>query len=253
MIKKQFTILILTAIICISCDNYTRYYPNSFGGNRNSGDYIINPDNILMMIDQESQDIFLPLNENEILNEDLLPYGSFSWTQQDYLEIANALSKYVWNDNMEGWEIYLLFFRRDCSVVSEGFDSFTGIYYKEIVVESEKKYTTRQIGIYPLAKQVTWGDGSNYPHSFFRPWRSMDFENFEITADEALQIADANGGESARIKQNNDCSILVSLFQDHPNQWEVDYHVDFHILINPYNGKFQIPPEELLKSLFVEK
>lgn len=254
MIKKQFVVLTLTVIICVSCNSYDQDYP-ILGGNRNSGDYLINPDNILVMIDQEGEDIFLPMKGNQTLDEDLQPYGSFSWTQHDYLRVATALNQYVWGDNMEDWEIYLMLFERDCRMSGEGFDSFNVIYYKMVTSESKTKYVTRQIDINPLAKLVTWGGGSDYPRSFLRPWRAMDFENFEITADEALQIADANGGKDARAKQKNDCGILVSLLQDHPNKWGVDYYflADFHVLIDPYNGKTQIPLEEIFKTLFLDK
>jgi hypothetical protein len=247
-------VLILIAIICVSCINYNQDYP-LLGGNRNSGDYLINPDNILVMIDQEGEDIFLPAKGDQISAEDLMPYGSFSWTQYDFLRIANALNQYVWGDNMEDWEIYLMFFDRDCRMSGEGFDSFNIIYYKMVTVDSKTKYVTRQIDVNPLAKLVTWGDGLDYPRSFLRPWHTMDFENFEITADEAVQIADANGGKDAREKRKNNCGISVSLLQDHPNKWGVDYYVlaDFHILVDPYSGRTQIPLEEICKSFFLDK
>ena len=253
MIKKSIALLLVT-IICASCSNYDQAYP-VLGRNRNSGEYLIDPDNILAMIDQEGVDIFLPKNSNQILDEDILPYGTFPWTQHDYLRIASALNEYVWGDNMGDWEIYLMFLERDCRISIEGFDSFNVIYYKMVTTDSKTKYVTRQIDVNPLAKQVTWGDGSEYPRSFIRPWHDIDFENFKVTADEAFQIAEVNGGNDARAKRKNDCGVLVSLLQDHPNKWGVDYYVlaDFHVLVDPYSGKTQIPLEEIFKSFFLDE
>jgi len=238
--KQNITFLIWVAILLMSCDGYEQYYPN-LGANANSGDYLINPDKILTMLEQDNQNVFLPMTATPSPNDELLPYGSFYWTQNDYMKIARALSLYVWEDEMEDWQVFSIDFKRDCRTIHNGFDSFTAIYFKEITINSEKQYTTRQIDIYPLAKQVTWGDGSEYPYSIFKPWYAIDFPNFKISADKAFQIAEENGGADARLARNNECGIIVSSSQNYPNKWSVSYYIlaSFQVLINPYNGKFE--------------
>lgn len=234
-------LVILIFATFASCGNYEQDYPTQ-GAHSNSVDYLIAPDTILTMLSQGDSNVFFPVQATPGPNDDLLPNGSFSWTQADYLKIAAALSQHAWGDQLEGWKIYSLDIDRNCRNLNAGFDSFRATYYKETTINSEERYITRQIDIFPLAKLVTWRDGADYPHSFLKPWHAVDFNNFKITADEALQIAEENGGVDARLKSNNECMILVSLYQRNQNKWSVTYYplVSFQALINPYNGEFKI-------------
>ncbi|MBE7436690.1 MAG: hypothetical protein HS100_22435 [Anaerolineales bacterium] len=249
MIKRlkgsiKWSPIFLTTLIFItvtSCDNYEREYPTQ-GANSNSVDYLIAPDTILSTLSQGDSNVFFPVKATPGTNDDILPDGSFSWTQADYLKIVAALSQHAWGDQLEGWELYSLDFDRNCRNLNVGFDSFKATYYKEITINSEERYITRQIDIFPLAKLVSWRDGADYPHSFLKPWHANDYKNFNFTADQALRIAEENGGTDARLKANNECRILVSINQRNQNKWSVTYYplVSFQVLINPYNGEFII-------------
>jgi len=242
--KRASPILLLILLVVSACgalDNQSQNYPN-FGANEVEGDYLINPDTILDALKRGDTNVFLPMLATPGPNDDLLPPGSFAWKQVDYLNIASALSQYVWKETMEDWSVYYLSFQRDCHNDFGGFDSFIIIYYKVIKVNSQNEYTTREIDIYPLAKQVTWGSGSNYPRPFLHDWNSADLNNFKVTADEALQIAEDNGGEKARLREKDSCIILVSSPYNNNDAWSVRYTIrdSFEVIVDPYNGKFRV-------------
>ena len=241
--KRASPILLLILLVVYACgslDNQGQNYPN-LGANEFSGDYLINPDTILDALKRGDTDVFLPMLATPGPDDDLLPPGSFAWTQADYLNIASALSQYVWKETMEDWSVYYVYLNRDCHNDLGGFDSFVAIYFKVINVNSQNEYTTRQIDIFPLARQVTWGSGSNYPRPFLRDWNSADLSNFKVTADEALQIAEDNGGEDARLRVSNNCNISVSSPHNNDDDWSVSYYfrASFQVIVDPYNGKFK--------------
>jgi hypothetical protein len=75
--------------------------------------------------------------------------------------------------------------------------------------------------------------------------KSIDMAQLKISADQALQIAESNGGEEKRASVKNACSISLQLILDRTNrwQWKVYYHrhddrtLFFNILIDPYTGE----------------
>jgi hypothetical protein len=97
--------------------------------------------------------------------------------------------------------------------------------------------------IYPSANIVSWGGNSNF--SGFDKWNSFDLRKFNITADDALQLVEENGGKEARSKNKNDCRILVKTSAQNNGSWDVSYYIGasviFEMLIDPYSGKYETP------------
>ncbi|MGB8983662.1 MAG: hypothetical protein WCC12_17465, partial [Anaerolineales bacterium] len=68
---------------------------------------------------------------------------------------------------------------------------------------------------------------------------------FSITSDQALQIAERNGGSGVRRTVGNTCRIVLtanhlSPFPDR-DDWLVDYdRALFSMYVNPYTGKHRI-------------
>jgi hypothetical protein len=240
--KLAKPILLLVFLFLQACTllGDSQDYPN--GINEISGDYQINPDTILDELNKGEINVFSSMVATPSLDDELLPPGSFEWTQEDYLSISKALGQYVWKDDMADWSVYYISFEKDCLDEGDGFDSFDIIYYKAVKVDSENLYDTREINIRPLAKMVTWGSTSGYPRSFLSNWLNVDLRNFKVTADSALQIAENNGGKDARFRVNDSCLILVSSPYNNRNVWSVSYYGTslFHTVVNPYNGKFNV-------------
>ncbi len=235
-----FLLSMLTILSCQPFDGQRRQYPSTIGTFQKTGDYTINPEMILASLDRGETNIFMPMLVTPNANT-LHPPGSVRWTQSDYLKVANALSQYIWKETLEGWSTYYIAFDRACQNDLSGFDSVDLIYYKTIRVNWQKVYTARYIQIYPLANYVAWGGETNFPIS--EGWNAIDLTKYNITADEALQIAEENGGKEARSKDGNDCSISISIpDQNNDVRWDIGYYygVGFEVIVDPYSGKHEI-------------
>ncbi len=242
---RLITSLFLIVVTVSACQPFGfqgRSYPSTIGTFRETGDYRINPKTILESLDQGETNVFIPILATPGPDMPLLPADSVPWTQSDYLKIANALSRLVWKETLAGWSVYYLAFDRECQDNPRGFDSADIIYYKTIEVNWQKVYTARYIQIYPLASEVRWGGGTNFPIS--DRWKDIDLAKFQISADDALRIGEENGGKEARSRVGNDCSISIST-PDHNNddRWDVGYYynVHFELIVDPYSGKHEIP------------
>jgi len=238
----QTIIVLLFVLIIVACNPFMDEvveYPVGLGSYLETGYYAITPETILASLDRGETKIFMPLLATPEAN--LFPSGSFPWRQQDYLKIANALSRFVWKDTLEDWKLYKMDFDKDCNDNPVGFDDAQITYFK---TEGEQ-YTTREVDIYPLSKEVDWGGGdTHFPRPFFG-WKSIDLEKLQVSADDALQIAETNGGKQARLAVKNECKILVVVAPNiNHDSWDVGYYSGattlFEMLVDPYSGSYRI-------------
>lgn len=241
----MFVIFSLIALIALaiklisSPKNYRN--PSYFTNYSNSGYYKINPETILDSIDRGETDVFMPLLEDPDQIEDL--HNSITWTQEEYLKIADTLSQFVWNEplDLENWNVFFIYFSVGCESDLRGFNDFTIVYYKNLdTINWERIYTTRLIEIQPWDGVLRWGGGDEFSSSLLLGWDKINLTNFKITVDEALQKAEENGGLETRIDVDDNCRIIASM-NKHLMQhvWEVEYYsADFKMRINPTTGKF---------------
>lgn len=210
------------------------------GGASGFGDlriYTFDPNTILTALDQNDGTIFQPLSD---FQAPVFPPGTFPWRQQDYLKIANALNKFAIQDSLEGWSVYNVHSFRDCSDDPVGFDNFSITYFK---IDGER-YIARAIEVWPLSKEADMGVDMSFPRPFpigWSSWPSLDLKGLKVTSDEALQIAEAQGGKTFRGTVNNECGISASL----RDSWYIRYGrsgsgSSFQISIDLYSGKYQI-------------
>jgi len=92
---------------------------------------------------------------------------------------------------------------------------------------------------------VRWGD-TTFSDAILPGWGNVNLNDFKLTADDALLIAERNGGSKARQEVDDACMISVNLNNYSPvngytnNTWMVDYWMtDFYVRIDPFSGKFR--------------
>jgi len=217
-------------------------FPSNVGVFGDRRIYSFDPNTILTALDQSDGTIFQPLSD---FQGPVFPSGTFPWRQQDYLKIANALNKFAIQDSLEGWMLYDVHSFRDCSDDPVGLDNFFITYFK---IDGDR-YIARAIEIWPLSKEAYLGVDMSFPRPFpigWTDWHSLpDLKSLKVTADEALQIADANGGKVFRQTVNNECSIFVSL----GDSWYVTYSpngsgISFRVSIDLYSGEYRITSDK---------
>jgi hypothetical protein len=216
--------------------------------------YTINPKTILESINQgESNAFSLSDRQPDDDIERIWSAGTFSWGQEDYLKIANALHEFTWNDSLENWQVIRAHFWMDqCQNMKSKFDHAQFYFYQS----QGDSNVVHEIWIAPLYEEVGTDEITYYRTG---KWKGFDLNNVKInSADMALLIAEEKGGIEARTKSNNKCNrVYVDLEHytkydlfTHPFNlydwgWEVRYwfneYSDFGVNIDPYTGKYYKP------------
>ncbi len=202
--------------------------------------YTFEPAMFFTASEQDQEAMFQPISSEEYPRHDLYPAGFFPWKQQDYLEIANVLNHVVVSDALSDWKVYDMTFVKDCVDTPVGFDGVIVVYFKF----DGTRYESRRIDISPQVKAAQWRGTLSFPRSS-PEWKSVDIDNFKVTADDALQIAEANGGQDTRRAVKNNCYVSVSIPNMNYEGWEVEYSSGgtttiFKIDVDPLTGKYKI-------------
>lgn len=223
------------------------YYPGLLDNRNNVGNFKINPDTFLQAIRNNSTNIYLPDNRSIEELDFTVPelYENLvQWSQNDYLEITKSLNKHVWHDNLDDWLLYRMIFGTRCQDNPSGFENGTLTYYKTIFRNNQIRYTTRDMIASPKYMSIIWGGGTEYPHPLFG-WKNIDLNKIKITAEDALRIAEENGGQETRLSVQNKCDIHVILLRGNYDGWLVYYNNrlgstnGFEVRINYTTGKIE--------------
>ena len=208
--------------------------------------YSINPNTILTDLNHQELNVFRP-SESDLAEytPPIWPSGSFSWNEEDYLKIANALHLYYWKEPLTNWHLIHASFQIDqCKDIFDKVDSASLLFYQT----QDAGYVVHGVWIDPLRGEVTVGD-----NLFLNTgeWKEINLSEAKVkSVDDALMIAERNGGQSARLRVKNECDVSVlfapyvisHLFADSEWGWSILYQTNasrilFETTINPYTGK----------------
>lgn len=249
-IKKALPVLVfLILICCVSLCITSLFYdpfdprPNSLGDLFPGVYYKINPEDIIADIDKGNiENAFRLLDVELTVFPDIHSSGSFLWTQEDYMKITNAHLFYQTGETMEdGWRVYRGEFRvNDCSDDMSGFDSGEIRLFKRA---SGGGYDGIVEAIRPLEEILMYGRGQYGLFAGYSP--SKSFES-NLTAEDALQIAEQAIGREMRQKLSNDgCDISVNYYTD--EYWNISYwwftdnlHFNLDVDVNVNDEQFKI-------------
>jgi hypothetical protein len=212
-------------------------YPKSVADFSNTGNYKIDPANILSDINGGNINVFEYV-DNTLVTETSEPSAIFLWTQPDYLKVITTLHQFVWKEDVSSWSVAGLVFSNVCRDTPVGFESGDIVFFK--YNPEEKTYTFHEIVVYPNRKLASWGGDDKFTSPLFG-WKKVELNKLTITAEKALQIAEDHGGKEFRSRVNNLCTIDIILKpnSDYGNNWLVYYDTEnadnsFEIFIDPY-------------------
>ena len=207
---------------------------NSYG---RDGYYKIDPETILTSLENGDTNVFKPLLKDPTKVERVAD-ASISWTQADYLRVFSAFSKLVWDDSMGSqiWKIYYVDFVGSCFDKPCNLHNALIVYFKI----SANSYTTRIMEIQPSFGLVRWGDETSYP--VVRQWKGVELSAARITAEDALKIAEKNGGREIRLRAPNKYTVTVHSWESDKN-WQVQYIFDdppfYQFLVDFDTGRYE--------------
>ena len=249
--RSTIVVIILILVLCLVAEGINivfdpfieqvEWYPTAGLYSYNvMGGYAIDPDTILQALQQGKTDVLMP----ELATPIAPVYsGTILWHQSDFLKIANALFEFRWKESPQNWSFLFMLLRTNCGEIKGGFYYADIAYFKTLWYKTTILYTAREIEITPLYRDVGWGGGGpNYPHPIFG-WSTVDLKKLKVTADDALNIAEANGGNAAQLRVQNECRIYLNLSGDYG--WNIFYEnnageIMFQIYIDPYTGSFHL-------------
>lgn len=249
-IIKNLTLLLLIAILATGSimvyvvnpvfSDQTTKSPSGLSDYFERRDFKIDPTTILEDLENGNTDVFIPLITTPEAYEKLY-FAPPSWKQLDYLNVSSALYEFAWGDNVNDWLIENMSFYGDCQYDPLNFDLFKITYFQD---NGSQHYAAREIDIFPLYGGAAIGGGTSFPKPLFG-WKNINLEKLKITAEDALSIAEDNGGREFRLSHENKCEIFV-LITSRELRWQVRYYSDntigraFEVTINPFTGEFKI-------------
>jgi len=218
----------------------TRYLPVGISDFRDRSSYRIDSETILSSLDLGETDVFTATDtapQSPLFDEPVL------WRQSDFLKVARALNQSIREEPLSGWRLYSMNFSTACQDGLSGFTEGDLYYFKTVFRDNGKiRYTTQDFYITPQYGAVSWAGGSNFPHPLFG-WENTKLSRIQIAAEDALTIAEKNGGKETRSLVENKCRIHAGLSGD--SNWQVFIYEDdtgaslFRMEIDPSTGEIE--------------
>lgn len=233
------SLLVIVYIYVFDPGEYNNYLPVGISDFRDSSSFQIDQVAILDSLDRGETDVFTPVDSSPQTPLD----ETVSWRQADFIKVARALNQTVWTEPLSGWRLYSMHFSTPCKDDPSGFAEADFYYFKTTFRDNGKiRYTTQNFFISPEYGEVIWAGGSTFPHPLLA-WENTKLSKIQITAEDALTIAEENGGKETRRLVENKCGIHVRLAGDQP--WQILIYQNgtgsslFRMEIDPESGKIE--------------
>jgi len=221
-------------------DEMWHEYPSAIGDDNfyKYGEFVINPDTIFSSLDTGDTNVFMPYFGTPE-TPDQQPVNSIYWHESDYLKVANGLNRHIWGQSLDNWKLSEVLLPTECNKYSQGFANGYFTFFQTLWSNGSIFYIVRSMNISQQFNTLSWGGDTTYAHPIFG-WKGYDLSKMKITAEDALNIAEQQGGEKFRLTYSNQCGIFVSLGD---SGWRIIYSrpsYSFIIDIDPYTGAFKV-------------
>lgn len=205
----------------------------------------IDPNTILGSLTHGESNTFSPLDTTPSRIPPLLSVHPVQWRSFDYYQIALALHKYFMGESAESWNLSSVSFEMACADTSYGPQDGDFVFIKTVKTRERESRLKSSIAIEPWSNSVNIQESEYYPKLI--DWATLNFVQLKISAEEALQIAETNGGVNARLSVKNACQIFLTLAPGgRYKDWQVTYIRSndqiylFRIHIDPLTGRYEI-------------
>lgn len=207
--------------------------------------YSINPQSLMDSLVQDGQDVLTPVDVAPEFPppDEQIPVN---WSQVDYLSIVDAVFKNAWGESVDGWSLKSISFALGCTKIDYGFQNAHFRYFKNANVQEREARFERSIHIDPRSKSIYVLEFEYFPR--LTDWNAIALTQLLYSADDALRIAEENGGQEQRLAVENECDISLLLSPDSPRYrgWDVRYTnkndgTILFVQIDPLSGEIHFP------------
>jgi hypothetical protein len=253
VIRKQVLIIALPITIiwmfaCILPNDQIKESPGTISDSKTIEAYLIEPENALENLRQNNKIILVPIStsfDEHIDSVSPVENKTFLWSYDDYFKAINNVKEQTWgSDALSEWELLWMTFGVDCQEQLDGFSDTNFYYYQLLESGGESVYAGRQLLIRPAYGDIISGSGTTYPYPTFG-WSNIDLKKIKFTANDALNIAEMNGGRQFRTSIKDECRVSVAYTAGDKNGWIISYNsrkgsLRFDVQVDPYTGKYEI-------------
>jgi hypothetical protein len=250
---KRFSLFITLLLTCAIAFGVLVFLDSLFDRretktNRFSQFYSIEPKSLLDTLEEGNVDAFAPIvaDESPFLPPDQqIPV---TWTQEDYLRIADALFTFLWDDGLDSWQLNSMSFDLNCTDFSIGLQEGDFTFFKNQQASDAETRLERFIRIDPRNKYIYIAEYAYYPK--LANWSSIDLKNNKFSASKILQIADKAGAKAKRESVENACDIHLLLAPGSPRYdgWQIyfrradkDRTKLLYVEVDPFTGETSLP------------
>jgi len=172
------------------------------------------------------------------------PGTTVLWKQEEYLKIIDLFMKEVLQENRSTWELKSMGGTRFCNDIGIGLPNFGIDLQKSIILSEFNKRVELDISLSPVTERVIVHRREYAPDE--GGYQTINWDDIRIPAEQALLIAEENGGAVVREALNNQCRITISLTAGvQGNDWWIYYEPlnqpsVFEIAIDEKTGKYRI-------------
>lgn len=243
--RNWFVLFALTGSI-LSITLSCRFYDiqTEQAGNPEIRYYSINPETILESLAQGNENIFSPI----VTTPEAMPLAPIEpvlWNQADYFRIAQVLHEQTWGVSVEDQNLENMSFGMDCADVERGIFNFADFdFYQIIQAEGEETRIEYTIVIRPSEGLIYTSKREFRPN--MQIMKPVEIGRYNITAEEALGIAEKNGGSEKRLEVGNACNLDVLAPGPDYKGWRILYGDAYdniktllEIAVDPQTGKYK--------------
>jgi hypothetical protein len=170
-------------------------------------------------------------------------FTTLAWEQEDYFWTLDLFMKYILHEDRVSWKVVDIGAVRFCSDPN-GLPNLTIKMQKRILSAQEDYRIEALVNVMPqpgiielLKREYAPDEGGE---------RTIDWDDIRIPAEQALLIAEENGGAVVHEALNNQCRITISLTAGvQGNDWWIYYEPlnqpsVFEIAVDERTGKYRI-------------
>jgi len=247
---RKWFICVLPAMVLLTAacvDPYVLETKESYLSGE-EGSYGFDSQTVLHALAQGNTNIFTPEATTTGLPQPDVP--PVQWSQADFYRVAEAFHEFMWQDPMERWHLHRLAFTVECEDAPFGPQSVSLTLFRTLRIRQDRANTRfeRYIYVEPRANEISWIEASYFPDIF--SMSSVDPVQIRIPAEQALQIAESQGGREARLAAENNCTIFGSLVGGvrrdvGKSDWLIRYSgegesLPFEITIDEQTGEYEV-------------
>lgn len=241
--KKIIIIFLLLMLVCCCYYGYMwMMEANSLTNiyNAEGRIYTANPETILDELSNQDFSSLVLVDEADHSES----WEPVDWSTDDFIFAANMLHQLVWEESTDTWKMSGISFEYDCQSIENGpWDAM--VQYHKFVRTRSRLYFSGLSSVITIDSKYGYfitDTKEFYPTSKIFGIGGFVYSDLEVTPEEALQIAEEQGGEDFRESVNNMCTIDVDYLPStySKNNWRIIYKNGderLNFLINPKNGE----------------